>query len=239
MVPEGQLVLEVTSGGGSQGLSPSKAGLSALVQALLKPAGSRQPQRTGVLQGVERSPGCVCQQGGPAAGPRLPLDPPPEPVLVPPGAVLQVSAHAFPPAEAHTSQPLPSPSSPADAPSSKASPPLRPQMHVGMTPVSWDSAPSPSLWGPRTAPSHIVIVVRLSIHSSRSIPGAVETEDGGRSKSSGPGTSSVRRVVPARACGHRWHPQVLPLILQVCDRRAEGGGESALSIPGKSQEPGA
>lgn len=235
MVPEGQLVLEVTSGGGSQGLSPSKAGLSALVQALLKPAGSGQPQRTGVLQGVERSPGCACQQGVPAAGPHLPLDPPPGTRA---GSTWGCSP-AFPPAKAHMSQPLRSPSSPADAPSSKASPPLRPQMHVGMTPVSWDSAPSPSLWGPSTAPSHVVIVVRLSVHSGRSIPGAVETEDGGRSKSSGPGTSSVRRVVPARACGHRWHPQVLPLVLQVCDRRAEGGGESALSIPSKSQEPGA
>lgn len=77
MVSGGQLVLEVMSGGGNQGLSSSKAGLPALAHALLKPAGSGQPQRTGVLQGVERSPVCVCQQGVPSAGPRLPLDPPP------------------------------------------------------------------------------------------------------------------------------------------------------------------
>ena len=98
---------------------------------------------------------------------------------------------AFTPAEAHMSQSLQSPSSPADVPSSKASPVLRPQTHLDVTSMTRDSASSPSLWGPIP---HCLMpsLLSVSIHCSRRVPGAVGMEDGERSKSSGPGTLSVR-----------------------------------------------
>ena len=95
MVPEGQLVLEVTSGGGNQGLSSGRAGLPALAQALLKPAGSgqrtenRRPAACREQPWVCVSARCPGRQLTPAP------DPPLETVLVPPGAVLQASGHGI------------------------------------------------------------------------------------------------------------------------------------------------
>lgn len=171
MVSGGQLVLEVMSGGGNQGLSSSKAGLPALAQALLKPAGSGQPQRTGVLQGVERSPVCVCvSKVSPAPAHACPLTLRLETVLVPPGAVLQVSDHGI-----HSSRSSHVPAPPVPILSSRCA------LIKGQPSPEASDAPGRDFrvlglnifsitLGPRTTLLHAVLVVPLSIHCSRHVP---------------------------------------------------------------------
>lgn len=158
---------------------------------------------------------------------------------------------AFTPAEAHMSQPLQSPSSPADVPSSKASPLLRPQTHLDMTSVSWDSASCPSLWGPVP---HCFMPSLLSLSQSTAAGTSRCCGDGGRRKKQvqwprdlecETGHSSTAPVVtdgtPDKSC-HSSSRCVMGGASQ--GRRqpkkclAEGGRGSALSTPGKNQEPG-
>lgn len=96
-------------------------------------------------------------------------------------------------------------------------------MHVGMTPVSWDSAPSITL-GPQyrtISRRHCGPSLQSIAAGASQVPWRQRMEEEASPVAQGPQCEMGRS---STACGHRWHPQVLPLVLQVCDRRAEGGG---------------